>query len=140
MAEPLINVILASILHLIRQYLTWNRRAPPCWAPPRWAPAHQDPRRICRSKPRAVTPPPSYRPMEPSPPTPNGPPLSGPPLPPLPYNPRTQVNLGRLAKSPEGITSFMVAGPRRTPATEEERGSPAVEPLTRGMTDLMSSD
>jgi hypothetical protein len=56
------------------------------------------------------------------------------------YNPRTQVDLRRLARPSEGITSFTVTGPRRTPATEEEMGQPAVEPLIRGTADLMISD
>jgi hypothetical protein len=71
-----------------------------------------------------------------------GPPLLGPPLPSFsaPYNPRTEVNLERLAGPPEDITPFTVAEPRRTPATEEERGQPMVEPLMRGTTDLTISD
>jgi hypothetical protein len=76
--------------------------------------------------------------MEPSPPRSPGPPLS--PFD-VPYTPRSQVDLGRLAGRPEGITPFMVAGLIRTPATEEqERGSLVVEPLTRGMTNLTISD
>jgi hypothetical protein len=75
--------------------------------------------------------------MEPSPPRSSG--MSLPPFG-VPYNPRTQVDLGRLAGPPEGITPFMVTGQRRTPTTEEERGSLALEPLTRGTTDLMISD
>jgi hypothetical protein len=69
--------------------------------------------------------------------------LLGPPLPPFgaPYTARSQVNFGRLARPPEGITPFMVAGLVRTPAIEEqERGLSTVEPLTRGTTDLMISD
>jgi hypothetical protein len=75
--------------------------------------------------------------MEPSPPR-----STGPPLPPfgVPYNPRSQVNLGQLAGPPKGITPFTVVGPRRTPATEEERGQPMVEPLIQGTTDLTISD
>jgi hypothetical protein len=81
--------------------------------------------------------PPLYRPMEPSPPRP-----IGPPLPPFsaPYNPRTQVDLRRLAGPSEGITPFTVAGLRGTPATKEERGQLAVELLIRGTTDIMTSD
>jgi hypothetical protein len=84
-----------------------------------------------------VTQPSQYRSMEPSPPRSSG--LSLPPFG-VPYNPRTQVDLGQLAGPPEGITPFMVTGQRRTPTTEEERGSLALEPLTRGTTDLMISD
>jgi hypothetical protein len=75
--------------------------------------------------------------MEPSPPR-----STVPSLPPfrVPYNPRTSVDLGRLAGPQEGITPFTVAGPRSAPTTEVERGSPAVEPLTRGTTDLTISD
>jgi hypothetical protein len=64
------------------------------------------------------------------------------PRPPLPrfgvhYIPRSQVNLGRLARPLEGATPFTVAASRRTTSTEEEgRGSPVVEPLTRGTADL----
>jgi hypothetical protein len=73
MAEPLTNVILASILHLIQQDLIGNGRAPPHRAPPHWVPPHRgSARRWCRrprkSGPRVATPPPQYRPMEPSPP------------------------------------------------------------------------
>jgi hypothetical protein len=90
-----------------------------------------------------MTPPPQYWLMEPSPPRSHEPSVLGPPLPPVdvPYTLWSQVNLGRLAGPPEGITPFTVAGPRRTPATEEEeRGLPAVEPLIRGMADLTISD
>jgi hypothetical protein len=45
MAEPLTNVILVSILHLIRRDLTRNRRVPPRWVPPRRAPTCQRRRR-----------------------------------------------------------------------------------------------
>jgi hypothetical protein len=117
--------------------------APLRWAPPFRAPAHQRRQRPCRSGPRAMTLPPQYRPMEPSPPRSPGPSLPRPPLPPfgVPYTPMSQVDLGWLAGPPEGITPFTVAVLIRTPATEEqERGSPAVEPLTRGMTDLMIGD
>jgi hypothetical protein len=84
-----------------------------------------------------VTQAPQYRQMDPSPPR-----SPGPPLPPfgVPYNPRTQVNLGWLAGPPEGITPSTVARPKRTPETEEERGSPVVEPPTRGTTDLTIND
>jgi hypothetical protein len=61
----------------------------------------------------------------------------------VPYTPRSQVDLGRLAGPLEGITLFMVARPRRTPATEEEeeeRGSSVVEPLTRGTANHTISD
>jgi hypothetical protein len=81
--------------------------------------------------------------MEPSPPRS---PMLSLPRPPLPlfgatYTPRTQVNLGRLAGPPEGITPFTVARRVRTLATEEqERGSPVVEPMTRGISDLTISD
>jgi hypothetical protein len=81
--------------------------------------------------------------MEPSPPRSPGSLLSGLSLLPfgVPYTRRSQVDLGRLAGPLEGITPFMVAGPRITPATEEqERGSPAMEPLTRSRADLMISD
>jgi hypothetical protein len=90
-----------------------------------------------RSRPRAVPPPPQYQSMEPS--LPRSP---GPPLPPfgVPYNPRTQVYLGQLVGSPESITLFMVPGLSRNPATEEETGSPVVEPLTRGTANLSISD
>jgi hypothetical protein len=69
--------------------------------------------------------------------------LPGPPLPPFgaPYIPRIQVDLGQLVGPLGGITSFTVARLVRTPATEEEgRGSPAVEPLTRGTMDLLITD
>jgi hypothetical protein len=81
--------------------------------------------------------------MEPSPPRSPEPSLLGPPLPPFgaPYTPRTQVDLGRLVGPPEGITPFTVVGLVRTLVTEEqERGSPAVEPLARVTTDLTISD
>jgi hypothetical protein len=90
-----------------------------------------------------VTPPPQYRPMEPSQQRSPGPSLPRPPLPPFDasYTPRTQVDLGWLAGPPEGITPFTVAAPRRTPVTEEqERGSLVVEPLIRGTADLTISD
>jgi hypothetical protein len=51
-----------------------------------------------------------------------------------------QVDLGRLAGPQEDITP-LVAGLVRTPTTEEERrGSPVVEPLTRGTADLSITD
>jgi hypothetical protein len=90
-----------------------------------------------------MTPPPQYRPMEPSPPRSLGSSMLRPSLPPFgaPYTPRSQVDLGRLAGPPKGITPFTVAGLVRTIATQEqERGSSAVEPLTRGVTDLTISD
>jgi hypothetical protein len=90
-----------------------------------------------------MTPPPHYRPIEPSPPRSLRPALPGSPLPPfgVPYTPRSQVDLGRLVGPPEDITPFMVARPRRTPTTEEEeRGSPTVKPRTRGTADLTISD
>jgi hypothetical protein len=129
MAEPLTNAILASILHLIRRDLTGNRRVPPR-------------RRPHRSRQRAATPPPQYRPMEPSPPRVPEQTLPGPPLPPfgVPYTPRSQVDLGWLVGPPEGATPFTVAGLVRSPATEEGRGLPAVEPLTRGTTDFSITD
>jgi hypothetical protein len=53
----------------------------------------------------------------------------------------TQVDLGWLAGPPEGTTPFTVVGLVRAPATEErERGSSAVEPLTRGTVDLSITD
>jgi hypothetical protein len=70
-----------------------------------------------------MIPPPQYQSMEPSPPRSLG--LSLPPFG-VPYTLRSQVDLGRLAEPPEGITLFTVAGPRKTPATEEEE---------RGVTD-----
>jgi hypothetical protein len=81
--------------------------------------------------------------MKASPPRSPGQSLPGPPLPlfSTPYIPRTQVDLGRLAIPPKGITPFTVADLVRTPTTEEERrGSPAVKPLTRGTTDLSITD
>jgi hypothetical protein len=90
-----------------------------------------------------MTPPPQYRPMEPSLPREPEQSLPGPSLPPfgVPYTPRSQVDLGRLVGPPEGITPFTVAAPRRTPVTEEqERGSLVVEPLIRGTADLTISD
>jgi hypothetical protein len=90
-----------------------------------------------------VTPPPQYRPMEPSPPRSPRQSLPGPPLPPFgtPYIPRMQVDLGQLAGPEEVITPFTVVGLVRTPTTEEERrGSPTVEPLTRGTVDLLITD
>jgi hypothetical protein len=143
MVEPLTNAILASILHLILRDLTRNRRAPQHRAPPCRAPAHRWHCRPHRSGPRAVTPPPQYRSMEPSPPRATKQTLNGPPLPPfgIPYTPRSQVDLARLAGPPEAATPFMVAGLERAPTIEEqERGSPAVVPLTRGTADLTISD
>jgi hypothetical protein len=130
MSEPLTDAILASILHLIWRDLTGNgrvpsRRAPLCWSPPRWAPTSRWRRCPCRSGPRVMTPPPQYRPMEPSPPRAPGPSLSRPLLPPfnVPYTPRSQVDLGQLTGPPEGITPFTVSAPRSKPTTEEqERG------------------
>jgi hypothetical protein len=148
MVEPLTNAILASILHLIRRDLTENqraalRRAPPHWVPPCRALARRWHRCPHRSGPRVTTPPPQYQTMEPSPPRAPEQSLPRPPLPlfGVPYTPRSQVDLRWLARPPEGVTIFMVATPRRTLATEEEEmGSPAVEPLTRGTTDLTISD
>jgi hypothetical protein len=125
MAKPLTNAILASIMHLIWRDIVGNRRVPPRRAPLRWVPPHQalarqQRRHPCRSVPRAVTPPPHYRPMEPSPP---------------------RVPKQMLTRPPEGTTPFTVARLVRNSATEDqERVSPAVEPLTRGMADLMISD
>jgi hypothetical protein len=90
-----------------------------------------------------ATPPPQYRPMKPLPPRAPEQSLPRPLLSPfgVPYIPRSQVDLGRLAGPPEGTTPFTVATPRRTPASEEERrGSLAVEPLTRGTADLSITD
>jgi hypothetical protein len=84
-----------------------------------------------------MTPPPQYHPMEPSPPRSPRPSLSpfG-----VPYHPRSQVDLGQLAGPLEGITPFMMPGPRRTPTSEEEeREAPTVEPVTQGMIDLTIS-
>jgi hypothetical protein len=137
MAEPLTNVILASILHLIRQDLSGDGRVAPRRAPLRWAPPHQAPARRRHRRPRwsglrATTPSPHYRPMKPSPPRSLETSLPEPPFD-APYTPRTQVNLRRLAGPPEGITPFTVVGLVTTPATgEQERGSPAMKPLTRG--------
>jgi hypothetical protein len=125
MAKPLTNVILASIMHLIRRDIVGNRRVLPRRAPLRWVPPHQAPARQqrcrpCRSVPRVATPPPHYRPMEPSPP---------------------RVPKQMLTGPPEGTTPFTVARLVRNSATEDqERVSPAVEPLTRGTADLMISD
>jgi hypothetical protein len=68
--------------------------------------------------------------------------LPGTPLPPfgVPHTPRLQVDLGRLVGPPEGATPFMVAGLVRAPATEEGRGSLAVETLTMGTVDLSIID
>jgi hypothetical protein len=142
MAEPLTNTILVSILHLIRRDLVRNMRAPPCWIPPRQVPARRRCRHLHRSGPRVVTPSPQYRPMEPSPPRVPKQTLPGPPLPlfGIPYTPRSQVDLGRLVRPLEGATPFTVAGLVRAPASEEGRRSPAVEPLTRGTTDLSITD
>jgi hypothetical protein len=88
-------------------------------------------------------PPPHYQPMEPSPPRVPEQTLPGPPLSPfgVPYIPRSQVDLGRLTGPPEGTTPFTVAGLVRNPTTkDQERGSPTMEPLTRGTTDLTISD
>jgi hypothetical protein len=142
MTKPLTNTILALILHLIQCDLTENqrvppRRAPPCWVPPcRW---HRCPR---RSRPRATTPSPQYWPMEPSLLRVPEQSLLGPPLPPfgVPYTPRSQVDLGRLARPPEGATPFTMARLVRAPATEEGRGSLAVETLPMGTTDLSITD
>jgi hypothetical protein len=140
MAEPLTNAILASILHLIRRDLAEDGRFAPRRAPLRWAllhraPAHRRHRCPCRSGPRAMTPPPhidlwnlhhqdhSGRHCHH---------LAHP-------TPQEHKFLGQLAEPPEGITP--VARLVRTPAIEEqERGSPMVQPLTRGTTDLMIND
>jgi hypothetical protein len=142
MDEPLTNAILASILHLIQRDLAGNRIAPPHWVPPRRDPAHQQRRHPRKSGPRAVTLPPQYRPMEPSPPRVLEQTLPGPPLPTfgVPYTPRSQVDLGRLVRPPEGTTSFTVAGLVRAPTTDEGRGSPVMEPLTGGTVDLSITD
>jgi hypothetical protein len=134
MAEPLTNVILDSNLHFIRQDLTRNRGAPPCWAPPRWAPAHRHHHCHCWSGPRTVCLTPSYRPMEPSPPSPLLPPFG------IPYTPTSSASLGCLAGPLKGITPFTVAGPGSALATEGESGSPAVKPLVWHTTDLMIGD
>jgi hypothetical protein len=111
MTELLTNVILASILHLIQRDLIRNRRVPPCWVPPCRAPACR--RHHCphRSRPRVVTLPPQYQPIELSPPRVPKQSLPRPPLPlfGIPYIPRSQVDLGRLAGPPEGATPFTVA-------------------------------
>jgi hypothetical protein len=80
--------------------------------------------------------------MEPSPPRVPEQTLPRPPLPPfgVPYTPRPQVNLGRLAKPPEGATPFMMAELVRAPATEEGRVSLAVEPLSRRTMNLSITD
>jgi hypothetical protein len=81
--------------------------------------------------------------MEPSPPRVPEQTLPGPPLSPfgVPYIPRSQVDLGRWIGPPEGTTPFIVVGLVRNPATkDQERGSPAVEPLTSGTADLTISD
>jgi hypothetical protein len=137
MTGSLTNVILASIHHLIRRDLVGNRGAPPRWAPLSRALARRRHRRIRRSGLRTVIPPPSYWPMESSPPR-----STILPLPPfgMPYNPRTSVDLRHLVGLPEGITPFMATGPRSALAKEGERGSPAVESLIRGMTDLTITD
>jgi hypothetical protein len=90
----------------------------------------------------AATPPPQYRPMESSLPRVIEQSLLGTPLPPfgVPHTPRLQVDLGRLVGPPEGATPFMVARLVRAPATEEGRGSLAVETLTMGTTDLSITD
>jgi hypothetical protein len=116
MAEPLTNVIFASILYLIRQDLTGNRHRR---APPRQAHAHRRLHHICRSEPRAVNTTPLYQSMESSPPR-----SSKLPLPPfgIPYTPSTTVDLGRLTRPPKGITPFTVVGSRRgTPDMRHKR-------------------
>jgi hypothetical protein len=140
-------VILASILHLIRRHRTGNWRVPPCRTPPRWVPSCRAPARRRRRRPRTsglrvATPPPQYWPMEPSPPRVPEQSLSGPPLLPfgVPYIPRSQVDLGRLTGPPEGATPFTVARLVRAPTIEQVRGSPAVEPLTRGTVGLSITD
>jgi hypothetical protein len=74
--------------------------------------------------------------MEPSPSRSTMPPL----LPfGTPYTPTSEVDLGCLARPPEGITPFTVARPRSAPATEGG-GSPAVESLAWCTIDLTISD
>jgi hypothetical protein len=135
-------MILASILHLIWRDLIKNRRVPPHGAPPRRAPARRRRRYPCRSEPRVAMLSPQYRSMEPSPPRVPERTLPGPPLPPfcVPYTPRSQVDLGRLAGPPEGATPFTVARQVRASAIEDGRGSSEVEPLTRSMIDLSITD
>jgi hypothetical protein len=68
--------------------------------------------------------------------------LPGPPRAPfgVPYTTRSQVDLRRLARPPEGATPFTVVGLVRAPTIEQGRGSPAMEPLTRSTTDLSITD
>jgi hypothetical protein len=95
MVEPLTNVILASILHLIQRDLAGNGRFPirktPCQVP-----AHRRCRRPRRSGPRGATPPPQYQPMEPSPPNALEQSLPRSPLPPfgVPYTQDLKSILG----------------------------------------------
>jgi hypothetical protein len=76
--------------------------------------------------------------MEPSPPRVPEQTLPEPPLPPfgVPHTPRLQVDHGRLDGPPEGVIPSTVARLVRAPTTEEGWGSSAVDPLTRGTTDL----
>jgi hypothetical protein len=108
MAETLTNVILASILHLIRWDHTKVGRAAPHRAPPRQALARRWHWRHCRSETRATTPPLQYQPMEPSPPRAPKQSLPGPPLPlfGVPYTPRSQVDFGRLVRPPGHIVDL----------------------------------
>jgi hypothetical protein len=64
-----------------------------------------------------------YRLMEPSPLRVPEQSLPEPPMLPFgtPYIPRTQVDLGRLARPPEGTTPFTVAGLVRAPTREQRR-------------------
>jgi hypothetical protein len=87
---------------------------------------------------RMVTSPPQYRFMKPSPPRVPEQSLPSHCCHRLAY-PASQ-DLGRLVGPPEGASPFTMAAPRRTPGTEEGRGSLAVERLTRGTTDLSIID
>jgi hypothetical protein len=149
MTEPLTNAILASILHLIWRDLAGNRRVPPCRAPPRWVPSRRAPtrrrrRHPCISRPRVATPPPQYRPMEPMPLRVPEQSLLEPPLPQfgVPYIPRSQVDLGRLAGPPEGATPIHGGHTKwQNPYNRRrKKGVIVVEPLTRSTTDLSIID
>jgi hypothetical protein len=121
MTKPLTNVILASIIHLIRWDLAGNQ--------PRLAPPRHHCHRIHHRTLRAVTTSPSYRSME----------LSSSrssmlPLPPFgtPYTPNMgSVDLDPLAGPLEGITPITAAESiwwtSRMSQVQEASGVPATE-------------
>jgi hypothetical protein len=123
MIEPLTNVILASILHLIRGDLTGDH--------PRLAPPRHRRRRIRHRAPKAVTTAPSYRSMESSSSR-----YSMLPLPPFgtPYTPNMgSVDLGCLTGPPKGITPFTAAvSSWWMPGTSQEQEATSVPATNSG--------